>query len=137
MREDKPEARLESAKRLRAIRQKRKMSQEKFAEMLNISVSAYKKIESGENNISTTNLRTLKNCMGISADYLLFGQTSDFEQIWSEIGKSPDSVKLKLFLRMCYYFCNREEDAFNNESQKDIEKIITRWMGDIHTDEYT
>ena len=46
----KSDVRLESARRLKEIRLGRNQSQEKFAEMLNISVSAYKKMESGENN---------------------------------------------------------------------------------------
>jgi len=41
--------RLQSACRLRQIRENAKLTQEQFAEILGISVSAYKKVESGEN----------------------------------------------------------------------------------------
>ena len=41
--------RLQSACRSRQIRENAKLTQEQFAEILGISVSAYKKVESGEN----------------------------------------------------------------------------------------
>ena len=44
--------RIQSAYRLRQIRESASLTQEQFAETLGISVSAYKKVESGENHIS-------------------------------------------------------------------------------------
>ena len=125
MKSDTPDVRIESARRLKEIRLGRNMSQEKFAEMLNISVSAYKKMESGENNISIANLRLLHERLGTSADYLLFGRSSDFEQIWTQISGSPETVKLKLLLRMLYYFGDRKGDAYDKEKRGDIEQMIT------------
>lgn len=134
MRVEKSEVRVEGAKRLRAIRQSREMSQERFAEMLNISVSAYKKIESGENNISIANLHILHETLGISADYLLFGDSSDFDQIWTQISRSPETVKLKLLLRMLHYFGDAQDDAYDKAKRGDIERIITRLIDSIEFD---
>ncbi len=51
---------LKVAERLKKIRNKSRLSQEKMAEILNISISAYKKIEKGENNLTIAEIRILK-----------------------------------------------------------------------------
>lgn len=137
MKESKLDVRMESAKRLKEIRLGRNMSQEKFAEILNISVSAYKKMESGENNISIANLRLLHDRIGASADYLLFGSSSDFEQIWALVSSSPETVKLKLLLRMLYYFGDRRSDAYDKKKRGDIEQMITNLIDSIPADKNT
>ena len=43
---------MESALRLRRVREDADLSQEEFAEILGISASAYKKVERGENHVS-------------------------------------------------------------------------------------
>lgn len=135
MRYNRSDKRLESAGRLKELRLDRKMSQEKFAEMLNISVSAYKKMESGENNISIANLRLLHDRLGASADYLLFGRSSDFEQIWNHISSSPETVKLKVLLRLLYYFGSRKGGGYDREKHGDIEQIITKLLDSIPEDD--
>lgn len=62
-----------SASRIRQIRLDSGLSQERFSEMLGISVSAYKKIEYGQNQVSLHILRKLWYVFHVSADYLLFG----------------------------------------------------------------
>lgn len=137
MKDDTSDKRVESGARLKEIRLGRNQSQEKFAEMLNISVSAYKKMESGENNISIANLRILHERLGTSADYLLFGTSSDFEQIWSQISSSPETVKLKLLLRMIYYFGDRKGDAYDRQERGDIEQMITLLIDSIQNEKTT
>ena len=47
--------------RIRAVRKSNNLTQENLAELFNISVSMVKKLESGENNITLSELRCLKN----------------------------------------------------------------------------
>ena len=51
--------RMQSACRLRQIRENADLTQEQFSEILGISVSAYKKVESGENQVSIASLSNL------------------------------------------------------------------------------
>ena len=75
------ENKLDAANRLREIRLNMGVSQEKFAEYLDISLSAYKKIESAENGISVRILRILKEQFNISSDYLLYGDYKGFNDV--------------------------------------------------------
>ena len=59
-RKDDVAAKKEIAARLREIRSGLGMTKEQFSEILELSVSAYKKIESGENQISIECLRKLE-----------------------------------------------------------------------------
>lgn len=90
---------IEAGYRLKAIREKMHLTQENFAAKLDISVSAYKKIESGENGISSKVLRELKK-MNISADYVLCGECTPAEKIWLEVENSTDEDKMEIFLRL-------------------------------------
>lgn len=51
---------LDTAVRIRQIRENAGLTQEAFAEILGISLSGYKKIENAENQISLNGLRRLK-----------------------------------------------------------------------------
>lgn len=64
----------EVGKRLRVIRSQLNLTQEQFAEKLDISTQLYKKMETGENNISFNTLNKMKNKPEFSTDYLLFGE---------------------------------------------------------------
>ena len=66
--------RMQSAFRLRQIRENAGLTQEQFSEILEISLSAYKKVESGENQVSLSSLRKLYKEMSVSVDFILFGK---------------------------------------------------------------
>lgn len=91
------EERMQSAQRLRHIRESAELTQEQFAEILGISVSAYKKVESGENNISLASLRCLHKEMSVSADYdkRIFG--------YNNSGTFRYNEKEYLFVCFCVY----------------------------------
>ncbi|RUT78017.1 helix-turn-helix domain-containing protein [Ancylomarina longa] len=68
--------------RLKKVRQERKISQNDFAETLNVSRSTYLLVEKGEREINFKMLEALKSGFDISADWLLFG---------TEVGGNNDS----------------------------------------------
>ena len=109
-----------SAIRLREIRLNMGVSQEKFAEYLDISLSAYKKIESAENGISVRILRTLKQQFNISSDYLLYGDYKNFDSAMELIENCTEEDKMKLYLRLTQYFVNDKKKIFV-EKKKDLE----------------
>ncbi|MDE6529395.1 MAG: helix-turn-helix domain-containing protein [Lachnospiraceae bacterium] len=90
----------EIAGRLKELRLNLKYTQEQFAEFLDISVQLYKKMESGENNISIATLHKMKKKLRFSVDYLLFGEKDDQEAIWNRMTALDDSDKEKLLLRL-------------------------------------
>lgn len=97
---------LKVAERLKKIRNKSRLSQEKMAEILNISISAYKKIEKGENNLTIAEIRILKEHFKISSDFLLFGEEENPETIWNKINSYDDSKKLDVLIRLVLLFGN-------------------------------
>lgn len=88
------------AGRLKDLRLNLKYTQEQFAEFLDISVQLYKKMESGENNISIATLHKMKKKMEFSVDYLLFGEKDDQEAVWNRVTALDDSDKEKLLIRL-------------------------------------
>ena len=68
------------ASRLREIRKNSGLTKEKFAEILELSLSAYKKIESAENQISIESLRKIHEQLKVSSDYVLFGKKEKWEE---------------------------------------------------------
>ncbi|MCI9004088.1 MAG: helix-turn-helix transcriptional regulator [Lachnospiraceae bacterium] len=65
----------EMGKRLRVYRLQAKLTQEKMAEMLDVSLKHYSEVERGITGLSVDKTLFLSNFFGISLDYLLKGET--------------------------------------------------------------
>lgn len=93
----------ETAERLRAIRNEMGYTQEKFAEILDVAYPIYKKIERAESGVTVNQLRLMKEQLDISADYLLFGAGSNFDEAWVMVKNLSENDKLRTFLRLYEY----------------------------------
>jgi len=113
--------RMQSAHRLRGIRENAGLTQEQFAEVLGISVSAYKKVESGENNISLSSLRNLHREKNVSADYILFGEVQNFEDVCGAVLNCSEKDKLFVLLRLLVYFTEIKKSTYE---EQELRKII-------------
>lgn len=60
--------------RIRNAREKRGLTREKFAEKLGVSVSYLAELERGRTGISVKLLMRVCQVLGLSADYILFGE---------------------------------------------------------------
>ena len=60
--------------RIRKAREDRGYTREKFAELLDVSVSYMAEVERGRTGISVRMLVKICNLLGLSADYVLFGE---------------------------------------------------------------
>lgn len=100
---------LEMAERLKQIRKGSGLTQERLAEILDISLSAYKKIESGENQISIEGLRRLGKEMDVSSDFVIFGKNETLDEAWKTIVNCTESDKMRLMLRLVMYFQKTKE----------------------------
>lgn len=113
--------RMQSACRLRQIRENADLTQEQFSEILGISVSTYKKVESGENQVSIASLSNLYKKMNVSTDYILFGKKKDVEETWQTILNCTEQDKLFLLLRLLAYFTKIKHGIFPLENEQAME----------------
>ena len=100
----------ESGSRLKGVRIQRNLTQEEFADEFGISVSALKKLESGENGISTKRLRQLKT-MNISSDFILFGDEPDGDRILTELEGCSKTKKLEILVSLIMDFAKEKNNS--------------------------
>lgn len=115
----------ESGSRLKGVRIQRNLTQEEFADEFGISVSALKKLESGENGISTKRLRQLKT-MNISSDFILFGDEPDGDKILTELECCSKTKKLEIMISLIKEYAKERNNAqtMSNEQLMDTIKAI-------------
>lgn len=71
--QQKKEINIEIGLRVQAVREKRGLTQEQFAELLGVGVQHVSKIERGVTGMSLTSLKSTCEILQVSADYLLRG----------------------------------------------------------------
>lgn len=122
-------AKKETGNRLKKLREEMGYTQERFAELLDISVTLYKKMESGSYNISIKNLRRLKEITGVSVDYLMFGEQKEFEEIWMSLQSSDNLTKMKMLLRLVAYFGMDSRECFvERKREEEYIAFMEEWM---------
>lgn len=114
---------IETGVRLKKVRENMKLTQEAFAAKLKISVSAYKKLESGENGLSTRTLRKLRK-ENVSSDYLLFGEIRPVDKLWFEIENSKAEEKMEILLRLVLDY-TRDEVSGEQISGEKVTSLIS------------
>lgn len=87
----------EVAKRLKEMRYDLDMTQESFAEMIDISIQTYKNMERGQGNISINTLKKMKRKLNFSTDYLLFEETSNLDSVWKDV-LTLDGIEKQILL---------------------------------------
>lgn len=65
--------------RIRRAREAAGYTREKFSELLNVSVSYMAEVERGRSGISVKMLIAICELLGLSADYVLFGEEREQE----------------------------------------------------------
>ncbi len=118
--------RKQPALRLRQIRENGGFTQEQFSEILGISVSAYKKMESGENQISLASLKKLYDEMNISSDFILYGKNKNLDGLWYHILNCTEEDKMFLLVRLLAYFTDTKQSVFplkDEQSKRDSEML--------------
>lgn len=100
------------AAKIRFIREHAGYTQERFADLLGISVSALKKLESGENQISPTGLRQMSEKMDLPADWILFDKSENAEEIWHKLEGISEEDKFSVMLRLMHYFTETKDTVY-------------------------
>ncbi|MBM6884705.1 helix-turn-helix domain-containing protein [Pseudoflavonifractor phocaeensis] len=70
--------------RIRKAREDAGYTREKFAELLDVSVSYLAEVERGHTNVSVKTLIKICNVLGLSADYVLFGENREADTLLLE-----------------------------------------------------
>lgn len=117
--------RQEIAARVREVRKKTGMTQEAFSEKLDLSLSAYKKIESAQNQISLDTLRKIALRFNVSLDYILVGKKKDADEVWKQLLNCSEEDKMISMLRLWNYFGKLWEGRYpTNEEQIAVDEIV-------------
>lgn len=98
---------MQMAERLRCVRERMGFTQEGFANKLNISLSAYKKIESAENSVSVNVLKKLYD-LQVSSDYVLFGSHTDVDDAWTTVQNCSEKDKMFLYIMLLLHFSEKD-----------------------------
>ena len=67
--------------RIRKAREEAGYTREQFAELLNVSNSYLAEVERGRTGVSLKTLTAICNLLGLSADYLIFGETNPQDDV--------------------------------------------------------
>lgn len=110
------------AERLKQIRKSLGLTQEKMAELLEVSIQTYKNMESGRGNISIATLRKMKEKISFSTDYLLFGESDGWIEVWNKVLALKERERLLLFLKIFCTSADRNETAILRDNE---EKYLT------------
>lgn len=70
--------------RIRKAREDAGYTRERFAELLDVSVSYLAEVERGRTTVSVKTLLKICSVLGLSADYVLFGKERDSDEILLE-----------------------------------------------------
>ena len=97
------EEKLEQSIRLRKARIIRGMSVEEFSERIGMSASGYQKVESGQSAISRRLLRNIWQEYYISADYILYGEKQNVQELISQVESLNDSDMMYIFWNLAKY----------------------------------
>ena len=82
--------------RIRKAREDAGYTREKFAELLDVSVSYLAEVERGRTNVSVKTLIKICNVLGLSADYVLFGENREADTLLLEKIQRLDKKYLPL-----------------------------------------
>lgn len=105
------------AERLKNLRISLQLTQEKMAELLEISVQTYKNMESGNGNISNATLRKMKEKIAFSTDYLLFGERGDLIEVWNRVLALEEREQLVLFGKLFSVFSSVTRTAAKRDDE--------------------
>lgn len=111
--------------RIKMIRKSLGYTQEQFAEILDLSLSGYKKLESGDVNLTLDKIYILNKKLGLSADYILFDAKAEFNNVWAEIFKLSEREKWRVFLRLYSYLIVKiENESLIIELLKSVDTVV-------------
>lgn len=80
-------------RRIANIRKKRGFTQEKLAELANISIQFLSDIENDKKSMTITTVKNLAKCLNVSTDYIIFGKSNSEQSIQSMLSTLSSKEK--------------------------------------------
>ncbi len=116
---------IESGHRMKQAREAMGKTQEELADELGISTSGLKKIEGGQNGVSSDILRKMLK-MNVSSDYILEGRRQGLEQLLLEVENSTPMDKLSLLVKLIVDYAEdkQEEKLTSSQVMQLIEMVL-------------
>jgi len=75
----------EIAERIRELRSAKNITQEKMAELVDVSYSTYMKIEHAGQNLTIKHLVNIARVLDVSTDLILFNHSENDEKLYSDL----------------------------------------------------
>lgn len=92
---------IETGKRIRIVREKHQLSQEKMAEILGIhSTTHYQNIEYGKSHVTALQLQILYQEFGASPNYILLGIVENKEEYIYDFLSRPAEERIKIYMEI-------------------------------------
>lgn len=101
---------IEMGRRIMQRRKQMNLSQEEFSEIADVSPQLMSTAERGAKAIRPENLLKISKALGVSADYLLSGETidKDFDNISAKLKNlSPEQIRrIEIIINECIGLCD-------------------------------
>jgi transcriptional regulator with XRE-family HTH domain len=117
-----PGTMFEIGKKIKALRQQRGWSQSHIAELLNISVPAFSKIESDITDLSVSRLRQIADVFNVSAVELISNQPDPSQSLLDELQEAKNTIaaqNLKIN-HLQEYIITLYEQLHKQQTQQDV-----------------
>jgi transcriptional regulator with XRE-family HTH domain len=120
--------------RIREVREHRRITQDKLAEIADISKGFLSDVENNKRNISSEYLLRLANSLGTSVDYLLKGEAPTNETVVSSPTVVPPALseaahQLNLTYSETVELLNAHQSVIARRSNKDIKQFtVEDWI---------
>lgn len=111
----------EVGKRIRELREKHGLTQDALAEILSVGPNVVGCYERGEYGPSKQVMLRLGTYFGVSTDYLLYGETADFQDVMERIERFSDVDKMKVIVRLMYYFMKGK--VWNTDNRNELAEM--------------
>ena len=99
------------SKRIKALRESKKISQEKLAEMIGITFTNYVKMENAYQNVTVKHLQKISKVLNVSIDILVFGDID-----------IDNNLNFDDYIKMSHFFDDGDLDNLIDVLQK-IKKL--------------
>ena len=116
------------SKRLKNIRNDLNLTQEQFAELLDISIQTYKNMESEKGKISMNVLKKMKSKLDFSVDYLLFGQDNELEYVWTQVLTLTAIEKQILLFRLLQSITSKNTEVMVKDKEEQYLVLLEKIM---------
>ena len=120
--------------RIRQVREHRRITQDRLAELTTISKGFLSDVENNKRNLSSEYILRIANCLGTSVDYLLKGESASSPAVEQAPTVIPPALseaahQLDLSYSQTVELLNAHQSVIARRSNKDIKQFgVSDWI---------